>query len=70
METRRFFSKRQRVLLRLISGGLCTFCKQSVGKKFDADHIKPFSRGGLTILKNAQALCASCNRKKGAKYES
>jgi len=29
------------------------------------DHIKPFSKGGLTILSNLQAWCSPCNLKKG-----
>jgi 5-methylcytosine-specific restriction endonuclease McrA len=29
------------------------------------DHITPFSKGGLTILKNLQALCSPCNLSKG-----
>ena len=33
---------------------------------FEADHIKPHSAGGKTTVANGQALCRSCNRKKGA----
>ena len=46
---------------------------QSVGcntqltqEKFEADHIIPWSAGGITSVENSQALCPSCNKKKGA----
>lgn len=29
------------------------------------DHIKPWSKGGRTVLSNAQLLCRACNSKKG-----
>ena len=29
-----------------------------------ADHIKPWSKGGKTIAENCQMLCAKCNREK------
>lgn len=35
-------------------------------KSFHADHVVPYSAGGATSLENGQALCPSCNLKKGA----
>ena len=48
--------------------GKCPIC----GKKFtleqmQADHIKPWSKGGRTTADNCQMLCRDCNLKKGAK---
>ena len=48
--------------------GKCPIC----GKKFtfeqmQADHIKPWSKGGRTAADNCQMLCRDCNLKKGAK---
>lgn len=63
---RRRFSKRQRRALLLASGGRCALCKTSLPRNFHADHRVPFSRGGPTILENAQPLCGPCNMKKGA----
>lgn len=34
------------------------------------DHIYPHSRGGATMMSNAQALCARCNGVKGARVPS
>jgi 5-methylcytosine-specific restriction endonuclease McrA len=35
--------------------------------RLEIDHKIPVSQGGLTVLKNLQVLCLSCNRGKGAK---
>lgn len=48
--------------------GICPMC----GEHFDigqmeADHIKPWSKGGKTIAENCQMLCVDCNRRKSNK---
>ena len=48
--------------------GLCPRC----GEKFDlkemqADHIKPWSKGGDTVKSNCQMLCHRCNSRKSNK---
>lgn len=45
--------------------GICVKC----GGKFDlkemeGDHIKPWSKGGHTVMENCQMLCRDCNRRK------
>ena len=62
---KRFFTKRQKRILKLTSGNICEKCGCMLSGNFHADHIKPFSKGGPTILNNAQALCAKCILKKG-----
>jgi superfamily II DNA or RNA helicase len=64
--SRRFFTHKERVALLTVSGGRCEICGQPLTGKFHADHIKAYARGGATDLSNAQALCMSCNLKKGA----
>ena len=34
----------------------------------ELDHVRPFSHGGPTIARNLQALCKSCNCRKGATF--
>lgn len=34
-------------------------------EELQMDHIKPWSKGGRTVLSNAQVLCPACNKKKG-----
>jgi 5-methylcytosine-specific restriction endonuclease McrA len=51
------------------SGGKCAICGTSLSERYHIDHIKPFSKGGATDIKNLQAVCAPCNLKKGSKYE-
>lgn len=45
----------------------CQACGKSVedGAVLHADHIVPYSLGGLTTLENLQALCSECNLGKG-----
>jgi len=33
----------------------------------ELDHIKPYSKGGAFTVKNLQALCSTCNGRKGAR---
>jgi len=65
----RLFSDKQRTEIFLRDAQKCTICgtKVTIGN-FEADHIKPFSKGGLTTLENGQCTCRKCNRSKGAKY--
>ena len=45
--------------------GICTKCKKHFQiEQMQADHIKPWSKGGKTAADNCQMLCADCNRKK------
>ena len=64
---KRTFTKRQKRILKLMSGNICEDCGVKLNGNFHADHIFPYSRGGKTILKNAQALCEKCNLKKGSR---
>src|SRR3990170_5941100 len=48
-------------------GRLCELCKRSI--PFDlmhGDHIVPWIGGGATAMSNLQALCGSCNLRKGS----
>jgi len=49
--------------------GMCPKCPKAKQTKLDisemqADHIKPWSKGGKTVAENCQMLCAYCNRRK------
>jgi len=45
---------------------LCTICKKYFYKEeLTMDHKDPWSKGGRTVLSNAQLLCVPCNIKKG-----
>jgi 5-methylcytosine-specific restriction endonuclease McrA len=63
---RRLFSARERRALAIYSGFRCEMCRARLDR-FEADHVVPWSKGGKTDVRNGQALCSSCNRKKGAK---
>lgn len=61
----RRFNSAQRVALYLAADGRCMRCGAELGAEWHADHIHPWSQGGPTDVINGQALCASCNLKKG-----
>ena len=58
------------MLLALKGGGRCAKCQQKLTAEFHADHIRPHSKGGSTTTNNGQALCAPCNLRKGATWQS
>jgi len=46
--------------------GVCRGCGQHFAfDEMEADHIKPWSRGGKTEPSNCQMLCHKCNKEKG-----
>ena len=54
-------------------GILCKIChKYFIGRRelsmLEADHIRPWSRGGLTTWGNLQLLCRPCNNSKKANW--
>lgn len=49
-------------------GGICPHCGEHFDiKEMEADHIKPWSKGGKTVAENCQMLCLECNRRKSDK---
>lgn len=68
-DERRLFSPEQRRLLwNSEEKRKCRECGEALTwTNFQADHIKPHSRGGRTELVNAALVCQPCNASKGAK---
>jgi 5-methylcytosine-specific restriction endonuclease McrA len=53
--------------VRKAAGYRCEICGRSEAElqyELEIDHVRSVNRGGTTTLKNAQALCRVCNRKK------
>lgn len=50
----------------------CKICKISTNHEahllLEVDHIKPVSKGGLSVEENLQTLCWKCNRTKASKF--
>ena len=45
--------------------GVCAICGERFAfEEMQADHIKPWSKGGHTVASNCQMLCRTCNLKK------
>lgn len=65
MDGRRRFNGEERVALYLAADGRCSECNRDLEPGWHADHVHPHSRGGDTEVINGQALCPSCNLKKG-----
>ena len=48
--------------------GKCAMCEKNFDIEFmHADHILPWSKGGLTVPENCQMLCVECNTRKSNK---
>ncbi len=49
-------------------GGVCPYCKKRFAiEEMHADHIKPWAKGGPTVVENCQMLCRDCNLSKSDK---
>ena len=66
---RRYFSRKQRRYLAILSGWRCAECGTPLSKDLHGDHTIPFSKGGVTALRNGRATCPKCNLSKGAFHE-
>ncbi len=64
---RRRFNRRERVALYLAADGRCSECGTELEAAWHADHITPFARSRRTDVADGQALCPSCNLRKGAR---
>ena len=65
----RGFSESQRIAIYRRDNGICQNPKCSAKvewKDYHADHKKPHSSGGKTIVSNGQVLCSTCNLAKQA----
>ena len=61
----RTFDKKQKRAAYERQNGICVKCGQKfVLEEMEADHIKPWSKGGKTDSENCQLLCADDNRRK------
>ena len=77
-DERRMFNESERIKIYRRDKGLCQKCVQE-GKtekestvswgEYEADHIFPYAKGGLTDVNNGQVLCKYHNAQKGAKVE-
>ncbi len=66
---RRLTAKSARNALFIASNGRCSICGKDLEDSFHADHVEPWSLTGVTNLHDMQAVCASCNFRKGAKTD-
>lgn len=65
-KTKRSISEKLKVLVLMRDGNKCKICGITVtGEDIHFDHIKPWSKGGETVLENLQVLCARHNLVKG-----
>ena len=60
---RRSATKQQRSLMMIMQDFKCKGCGDDLNK-YEADHIKEWSKGGKTETENLQLLCIPCHREK------
>ncbi|MDE2775976.1 MAG: DUF262 domain-containing protein [Chloroflexota bacterium] len=64
----RAFSKAMKRKVYRKQDGICAICKAEFNiSEMEADHIRPWRKGGKTVEENCQMLCRKCNREKSAK---
>lgn len=69
-KTKRDISDRLKVRVLIRDGNKCRLCGVTVtGDNIHFDHIKPWSKGGETVIENLQVLCSKHNLAKGDFYE-
>lgn len=67
-EKRTFSPEQRRLLWNTEERRSCMSCKRQLKwGDFTIDHVKAWTRGGRTTIKNAQLMCRSCNSKKGGR---
>lgn len=67
---RRMFTEIQRREVYERDQGICQICGIKIlWNEYECDHIRPWSKGGRTEVKNAQCTCRPCNRTKSSKHE-
>lgn len=61
--TSRTANWRQRAIVLMRDGAKCQLCGATPqsGARLHIDHIKPWSKGGETVLENLRVLCEQCN---------
>lgn len=78
-DEKRAFSELERIIIYRNGKGLCQEClreekpeKESKvsWSNFQADHVIPHAKGGQTVLKNGELLCAFHNLSKGARVKN
>lgn len=69
-DERRRFNDGERNTLYLAADGHCSNCGAELQSGWHGDHMQPHSRDGRTDVINGQALCPSCNLKKGSSVSS
>ena len=64
----RAFDKKQKREVYEKQKGICVHCNKHFElEEMEADHIKPWCEGGITVVDNCQMLCRDCNRRKSSK---
>jgi len=67
LDRRRTFSRREVWRAFQLQGQVCNLCRRNIPVDLmHGDHIVPWSLGGPTTVDNLQALCGSCNLRKGS----
>lgn len=63
---KRLFNQQQKQALYWFAEGKCENCRVQLPHNWHADHIQPYAKNGQTDVTNGQALCSTCNLKKGS----
>ena len=69
-DKRLFNEEEKRIIWDTSKDKTCAICRRKVSdfEEYEPDHIKPHSKGGLTVIPNGQITHKTCNRAKKATY--
>jgi 5-methylcytosine-specific restriction endonuclease McrA len=66
---KRMVTQKERSLVYMAAKGRCQKCGVELEKGWHCDHIVPFHKTGRSNVFEMQALCPTCNLKKGGKVD-
>jgi superfamily II DNA or RNA helicase len=63
LDVRRLFTPYQKRQIAIVAGHKCQRCGEVLGGSWEAHHVIPYAKGGVTEVFNGMALCTGCHKR-------